>query len=152
EETALAAMRRETARVAVDRLDTMLNQAGEISIFRSRLEENHAAFSTSLSEMQQTITRVREQLRLLDIETEAQIAARGFARGGDEHRYESQFDPLEMDRYSRMQELSRALTESVSDLSSLHTSLEGSASEAETLLQQQGRINTEVQQALMGTL
>lgn len=152
EEPAQSDARRETVRVPVERLDSMLNQAGEISIFRSRLEENHTALTGALSEMAQTIARVREQLRLLDIETEAQIAARGFARGGDEHRYESQFDPLEMDRYSRMQELSRVLAESLSDLASLHASLDTAGVEAEGLLQQQGRINTEVQQGLMSTL
>ena len=53
------------------------------------------------------IRRVREQLRLLDIETEAQIAARGLgpAESKDKDRYEQEFDPLEMDRFTRMQEL-----------------------------------------------
>ncbi len=153
EAAAASEARREAVRVPVERLDGMLNQAGEISIYRSRLEENHATLGGSLSEMAQTITRVREQLRLMEVETEAQIAARGFSRGEEDHRYDSsQFDALEMDRYSRMQELSRALAESVSDLSSLHASLDTSSTEAEGLLQQQGRINTEVQQALMGTL
>ncbi|TDU25696.1 chemosensory pili system protein ChpA (sensor histidine kinase/response regulator) [Panacagrimonas perspica] len=153
EAAAASEARREAVRVPVERLDTMLNQAGEISIYRSRLEENHATLGSSLAEMAQTITRVREQLRLMEVETEAQIAARGFSRGDDDHRYDSsQFDALEMDRYSRMQELSRALAESVSDMSSLHASLDTSSTEAEGLLIQQGRINTEVQQALMGTL
>ncbi|MCC2656590.1 MAG: putative CheA signal transduction histidine kinase [Panacagrimonas sp.] len=154
EAASAAESRREAVRVPVERLDGMLNQAGEISIYRARLEENHASLGSSLEEMAQTITRVREQLRLMEVETEAQIAARGFARDqaeGDD-RYESQFDALEMDRYSRMQELSRALAESVSDMSSLHASLDTTCSEAEGLLQQQGRLNTEVQQALMGTL
>ncbi len=145
--------RREAVRVPVERLDAMLNQAGEISIFHSRLEENHASFGNSLSEMEQTVTRIREQLRMMEVETEAQIAARGFARAEDaEDRYEAEFDALEMDRYSRMQELSRALAESVSDLSSLHNTLDHLGTEAEGLLQQQGRINNEVQQGLMGTL
>lgn len=152
-----AESRREAVRVPVEKLDAMLNQAGEISIYRARLEENHASLASSLSEMAQTITRVREQLRLMEVETEAQIAARGFSRNNgegehDEDRYDSEFDPLEMDRYSRMQELSRALAESVSDLGSLHASLDTAGAEAEGLLQHQGRINTEVQQGLMGTL
>src|SRR5690606_6738164 len=67
-------------------------------------------------------------------------------------RYASEFDPLEMDRYTRMQELSRALNESVGDLAAVHASLDQLASEATTILLQQGRINTEVQQGLMRTL
>ena len=148
---ALAALRRETARVPVESLDTMLNQAGEISIYRSRLEEHNNAIQLQLNEMTQAIARVREQLRLMDIETDAQISARGMGQTGQQDRY-ADFDPLEMDRYTRMQELSRALAESVGDLSSLHGAMDGLASEAETLLLQQGRINTQVQQGLMGTL
>lgn len=149
---AFAVLRRETARVPVENLDAMLNQAGEISIYRSRLEEHNNALQLQLNEMTQAIARVREQLRLMDIETDAQISARGMGHSGQHDRYAGDFDPLEMDRYTRMQELSRALSESVGDLSSLHGVMDGLASEAETLLLQQGRINTEVQQGLMGTL
>jgi chemosensory pili system protein ChpA (sensor histidine kinase/response regulator) len=148
----LLAMRRETARVPVEQLDDLLNQAGEISIYRSRLEEHNAGLGTQLAEMTTAIRRVREQLRLMDIETEAQIAARGLGPAEDKDRYEGQFDPLEMDRYTRMQELSRALTESVGDIANLRATMDELVSEAETLLLQQGRINSQLQQGLMGTL
>ncbi|MDO9452006.1 MAG: Hpt domain-containing protein [Stagnimonas sp.] len=155
EEDATAATRRELARVPVESLDAMLNEAGEISIYRSRLEQQNAVLMTQLTEMRQTVVRLREQLRLMDIETDAQIAARGLNAqgvGGEADRYEQDFDPLEMDRYSRMQELSRALTEAVGDLSSLHLTMDQGVNEAQALLLQQGRINTAVQQGLMGTL
>lgn len=151
----LGAQRRETARVPVEALDAMLNEAGEISIYRSRLEEHNAGLRVQLGEMTQTIARVREQLRMMEFETEAQIAARGLsstAGEGGSDRYAQDFDPLEMDRYSRMQELSRALAESINDLSSLQATMDQVVGDAETLLQQQSRINTEVQQGLMGTL
>ena len=147
-----ALARTETARVAVDALDTMLNEAGEISIYRSRLEERNTSMRTQLAEMAHTIARVREQLRMLDIETEAQIAARGRGFGAHPDQYSQDFDPLEMDRYSRMQELSRTLAESISDLSSLQATMDEAVSESDTLLLQQSRITTEVQQGLMGTL
>ena len=154
EPAGFALTRRETARVQVETLDTMLNEAGEISIYRSRLEERNTNLRAQLLEMTQTIQRVRDQLRNLDIETEAQIAARGRnapgAVAGD--RYAQDFDPLEMDRYTRMQELSRALAESIGDLASLQASMDEAVSESETLLLQQSRITSEVQQGLMGTL
>ncbi|PTU32258.1 Hpt domain-containing protein [Stenotrophobium rhamnosiphilum] len=152
EQTGLAALRRETARVPVESLDNMLNEAGEISIYRSRLEEQHSALQAQLNEMSQAVTRVREQLRMMDMETEAQISARGRGPNDRLDRYAGDFDPLEMDRYTRMQELSRSLSESVGDLSSLHTTMDGLVGEAETLLLQQARINTDVQQGLMRTL
>ncbi len=148
----LAAQRRETARVPVESLDRMLNEAGEISIYRSRMDEHNAAIQAQLDDMAQAIQRVRDQLRQLDAETDAQIAARGLTAGENPDRYAGEFDPLEMDRYTRMQELSRALNESVGDLAAVHGSLDQLASEATTILLQQGRINTEVQQGLMRTL
>ncbi|MGQ0696769.1 MAG: hybrid sensor histidine kinase/response regulator, partial [Panacagrimonas sp.] len=152
EESAAPEARREAVRVPVERLDSLLNQTGEISIYRARMEESHAVVATSLAELAQTLTRVREQLRLMDIENEAQVAATRFASGEGVHRYESQFDPLEMDRYSRMSERSRSLNEGLSDLGSLHATLDTAVSEGESLLQQQGRIVAQVQQALMGAL
>ncbi len=155
-ETQGGVARLEQARVPVERLDAMLNRVGEISIFRSRMEEGHASMVGSLHELEQTISRVREQLRMMDIETEAQIAARGFSGAGAEQpagdRYEQQFDPLEMDRYSRMQELSRALAESVNDLLALHAGMQVTNAQTESLLQQQGRVGNEVQQWLMDSL
>lgn len=151
EDNSQASGRRELARVPVEALDSMLNEAGEISIFRSRLEQQNAALQAQLNEMTQTVVRLREQLRLLDVETEAQIAARGFGAQGPD-RYAQDFDPLEMDRYSRMQELSRALAESVNDFASVKTSMEQSVDEAQVLLQQQARVGAAVQQGLMATL
>ncbi len=148
------ALRRESARVPVELLDAMLGQAGETAIVRSRLEEQHALLKNQLGEIAQTVARIRDQLRLMDIETEAQIAARG--RGdpatANEDHYASEFDALELDRYSRMQELSRALAEAVGDLGSLHGSMDEAVASADQLLLQQGHITTELQQGLMSTL
>ena len=108
------------------------------------------------TETTQTLARIRDQLRQMDIETDAQIRARSSNRAAVSHepedRYAAEFDALEMDRYSRMQELSRALAESVGDLGSLHGSIDEALGSAETLLQQQGRQTTELQQGLMSTL
>ncbi len=146
-----AVQRMETARVPVDRLDKMLNEAGEISIYRSRIEQHNNALQFQLNEMQQTLVRVRDHIRAMDIETEAQIAARGFSQDAARET-QTEFDPLEMDRYSRLQELSRTLTESIGDVASLRASMDEQLSETETLLMQQSRVNTQVQQGLMGTL
>lgn len=139
----------DTARVPVEQLDAMLNQAGEISIYRARLEQKTANFQFQLGELVQTTGRLREQLRKLDMETEAQILARHDAPAKS---YNEEFDPLEMDRYSALHELSRGLAESVTDLTSLHGSMSELVSEDEVLLTQQARVNTTLQQGLMRTL
>ncbi|MBW0961609.1 hypothetical protein KX778_24160, partial [Escherichia coli] len=103
----------------------------------------------TLGEMESTIERVRDQLRRLDTETQAQILSRHQA-DAERAGYE-EFDPLEMDRYSQLQQLSRALFESASDLLDLKETLAAKNRDAETLLLQQARVNTELQEGLMRT-
>lgn len=143
-----AAERQEMARVDADLLDTLLNNAGEVSIFRSRLEQQVSSIDFNLAELSRTNTRLKEQLRKLEMETEAQILhrhqAEGVARRED-------FDPLELDRYSAIQQFSRALAESTSDLGSIQSLLENLTREAHNLLLQQSRVVTELQNGLMRT-
>ncbi|NVD35691.1 hybrid sensor histidine kinase/response regulator [Marinobacter lutaoensis] len=139
----------ETIRVSAPLLDELVNLAGETSITRGRLEQQTSDFSHTLEEMAATIERLREQLRRMEIETEAQILFRAEQEHGP--NYGDEFDPLEMDRYSSIQQLSRALTESTSDLADLRETLAERVRDAETLLVQQSRINTELQEGLMKT-
>ncbi len=138
----------ETVRVSAPLLDSLVNLAGETSIARGLLEQQISDFAYTLEEMQATIDRLREQLRRMDIETEAQILFSLEKEGGPEYE---DFDPLEMDRYSSIQQLSRALSESTFDLTDLRETMLNKARDAETLLLQQSRINTELQEGLMKT-
>jgi chemosensory pili system protein ChpA (sensor histidine kinase/response regulator) len=136
-------------KVSAELLDDLVNLAGETSIFRGRIEQQVNDARVALSEMETTIERMRDQLRRLDTETQGRILSR---QQVDAERlgYE-EFDPLEMDRHSQLQQLSRALFESASDLLDLKETLERRNQDAENLLQQQGRINTELQEGLMRT-
>jgi chemosensory pili system protein ChpA (sensor histidine kinase/response regulator) len=139
--------RHELARVAADLLDDLLNNAGEVSIFRARIEQQMLSVEFNLVELGRTVTRLREQLRKLEMETEAQILFKHQADA--QHR--ADFDPLELDRYSTIQQLSRALAESVSDVASIEGLLGNLNREAQNLLQQQGRVVADVQGGLMRT-
>ena len=138
----------EMVRVGSTLLEELVNLAGENSILRARIEQGMSDFTGALDEMETTIERLREQLRRLEIETETQVLYRHDS--GDGPKYEN-FDPLEMDRYSQMQQLSRSLSESASDMLDLKDTLLFRARESETLLLQQARINTELQEGLMRT-
>jgi chemosensory pili system protein ChpA (sensor histidine kinase/response regulator) len=138
----------EQVRIRADLLDRLVNYAGEVAIYRARLEQQLGLFRGNLGELDQTTTRLREQLRKLEIETEAQIVARyqREAEVGD-----SAFDPLELDRFSTLQQLSRALSESAADIVNLQTTLEDHTRQYETLLLQQSRVSSELQEGLMRT-
>src|SRR5579885_3604361 len=139
----------EMIRVRSDLLDSLVNYAGEVSIYRSRLEQMVSSFRFNLVELDQTVSRLRAQLRSLEIETEAQILSR-YQREHEGH-HETAFDPLELDRFSQLQQYSRALAESVSDLSSIQNILDDQARQSETLLLQQSRVSSDLQEGLMRT-
>ncbi|MCV6624176.1 MAG: Hpt domain-containing protein [Cellvibrionaceae bacterium] len=134
----------EVIKIPADLLESLVNLAGETSISRGRMEQQVSDWGQSLDEMNSTIMRLQEQLRRLDIETEAQILFRQ-----EQLQQHEDFDPLEMDRYSQLQQLSRSLTESASDLLDLKHTLSDKARDAEQLLLQQSRINTDLQEGLM---
>ncbi|MCU1718660.1 Hpt domain-containing protein [Pseudomonas sp. 5P_3.1_Bac2] len=139
----------ELVKVPAELLEGLVNLAGETSIFRGRVEQQVSDFGFTLSEMEATIDRVRDQLRRLDTETQAQILSR-IQADAERAGYED-FDPLEMDRHSQLQQLSRALFESASDLLDLKETLSARNRDAETLLLQQARVNSELQEGLMRT-
>lgn len=141
------AERAEMARVDADLLDKLLNMSGEASIARARLEQQLGSIDFNLSELTRTVTRLKEQLRSLEIETEAQILHKHEEEGG--HR--SEFDPLELDRYSSIQQYSRALAETANDVASIQQLLESLTKDTQNLLGQQARLITELQNGLMRT-
>jgi chemotaxis protein histidine kinase CheA/CheY-like chemotaxis protein len=141
------AERQEMARVDAELLDQLLNISGEASIARSRLEQQLGSIDFNLGELSRTVTRLKEQLRNLEIETEAQI----LHRHEDESTHRGDFDPLELDRYSSIQQFSRALAETANDVGSIQQLLENLGKETQNLLQQQARTITELQNGLMRT-
>ncbi|WP_369937000.1 Hpt domain-containing protein [Xanthomonas tesorieronis] len=146
EESMIARPMQEQVRVRADLLDRLVNHAGEVAIYRSRLEQQLGAFRGAMAELDRTNARLRDQLRRLDLETEAQIVAR-YQREQDQT--EQSFDPLELDRFSTLQQLSRALNESAADLGGLQGVLDDLARQYDGLLQQQSRVSSELQDGLM---
>jgi chemosensory pili system protein ChpA (sensor histidine kinase/response regulator) len=138
----------EQVRIRADLLDRLVNYAGEVAIYRARLEQQLGAFRGNLVELDQTTSRLRDQLRKLEIETEAQIMAR-FQREPDSA--DTTFDPLELDRFSTLQQLTRGLSESAADLMNLQSSLDDLTRQHETLLLQQSRVSSDLQEGLMRT-
>jgi chemosensory pili system protein ChpA (sensor histidine kinase/response regulator) len=138
----------EQVRVRSDLLNELVNHAGEVSVYHARMGQQITDFSFNLSEMAQTVVRLREQLRKLSIETEAQILSR-YEKESDQ--YDRDFDPLEMDRFSTMQQISRSLQETVGDIESIKDILKDGVRDAETLLLQESRVSSDLQEGLMRT-
>ena len=138
----------EMVRVAAGLLEQLVDLAGESAIARARISEVIGELGHVLDEMATTARRVRDQVRRLEIETEAQVLYR--RERVDRPEY-AEFDPLEMDRYSQLQQITRGLTESAFDLLELHDTIRGRTRETDALLAHQARLHTELQEGLMRT-
>ena len=141
--SAVAASAAPMVRVRADILDRLVNQAGEVAISRSRLETEVDTLRQSLVELSDNVARLREQLREIELQADSQIASR-MAQSTD-----GAFDPLEFDRYTRLQELTRMMAESVGDVASVQQNLTRTVDQAGIDLVTQARLTRELQQDLM---
>jgi len=139
--------RREYARVDPVVLEDLLNAAGEVSIFHSRLNRQLSQIQFNLEELDQTVVRLREQLRGLETATEAQILYQYHTEAASDEPA----DPLKLERYSKIQQLSRALAETATDVGSIKDLLQNLTGDTEALMVQQARTATELQDGLMRT-
>ena len=132
-------------RLRADVLDRLINEAGEISIARSRIEQEMQGFKQFSLDLTESVFRLRNHLRELEIEAESQLQSRmTYLQETSET-----FDPLEFDRFTRLQELTRMLAESVNDVATIQHSLLMNLDETEAALQQQNRMNRDLQHNLM---
>ena len=134
-------------RVRGSLLERMATQAGEVSIRRSRLESELAHMKGALLDLDDNLERLRAQLRELERQAEAQMhSQQELAQQGAR-----EFDPLEFNRYTRFQELTRMLTESVGDVATLQRALSRNVQAGEDELAAQSRLTRELQDELLRT-
>jgi len=129
-------------RVRADLLDRLVNQAGEVSISRSRVETEVSVLKQSLADLTENLMRMRGQLREIEIQAESQISAHAQSA-------RREFDPLEFDRFTRLQELTRMMAETVNDVATVQQNLNRTVDQAEGDLAIQARLTREMQQDLM---
>jgi chemosensory pili system protein ChpA (sensor histidine kinase/response regulator) len=132
-------------RVNADTLDHLINEAGEVAIARSRIEAELRIFKQSLGDLSESIGRLRGQLREVEVQADSQMQSR---KSEIEER-KTEYDPLEFDRYTRLQELTRMMAESLHDVNSIQQGLLKNLGDSDAALQQQARTSRDVQQELM---
>ncbi|MFN3737313.1 Hpt domain-containing protein [Hydrogenophaga sp.] len=145
--TVLAPRAGAAVRVRPELLDRLVNQAGEVIINRSRLEAEVATMRSSLRDLTGNLDRLRQQLRDIELQAETQMQSRlAQARDADQS-----FDPLEFDRFTRVQELTRMMAESVNDVATVQRNLQRTVEAAEDSLVAQARQTRELQRDLLRT-
>jgi chemosensory pili system protein ChpA (sensor histidine kinase/response regulator) len=134
-------------RVRSQLLDRMVNQAGEVMITRSRLEVELSQLRGSLGDMTDNLNRLRQQLRDIELQAETQMQSR-LAQAKE---LQAGFDPLEFDRFTRVQELTRMMAESVNDVATVQRTLQRTVEATEDDLIAQARQTRELQRDLLRT-
>jgi chemosensory pili system protein ChpA (sensor histidine kinase/response regulator) len=136
-----------SVRVRAPLLDRLVNHAGEVSIARSRIENEVVQLKGSLGDLTENLERLRSQLRDIELQAETQIASRMEAAKS----HGESFDPLEMDRFTRFQELTRMMAESVNDVATVQRSLQRALQATEDDLAAQARLTRDLQDDLLRT-
>ena len=139
-----AAQAQATLRVRSGVVDRLVNDAGELSIARSRIEGEMRNLKEFLLDLTENIIRLRRQLREIEMQAELQMQSRT-AMADEKHS----FDPLEFDRFTRFQELTRMMAESVNDVTTVQQQLLKGLDDANAAIIAQARLNREVQQQLL---
>ncbi|MDB5820379.1 MAG: hybrid sensor histidine kinase/response regulator, partial [Rhizobacter sp.] len=136
-----------SVRVQGPLLERLVNQAGEVSIARSRIEAEVAQIKSSLGDLTENLERLRQQLRDIELQAETQMTSRlEAAKAASET-----FDPLESDRFTRFQELTRMMAESVNDVATVQRTLARTIEAAEDDLIAQARLTRSMQDDLLRT-
>jgi len=136
---------RAVLRVRADLVDRLVNEAGEMSIARSRIEGEMRALRQSLLDLTENVIRLRGQLREIEIQAESQIQS----QQATTESVHPDFDPLEFDRFTRFQEITRMMAESVNDVTTVQHALLRNLDHADAAIVSQARQNRELSQALM---
>jgi chemosensory pili system protein ChpA (sensor histidine kinase/response regulator) len=140
-----AAASRAMLRVRADLIDRLVNEAGEVSIARSRIEGDMRGIKSALFDLTENVNRLRAQLREIEIQAEGQMQS----RVAQAQEQDKTFDPLEFDRFTRFQEITRMMAESVNDVSTVQQNLLKALGESEIALSAQARLTRALQANLM---
>ncbi len=142
-----ASVAQSAVRVRTPLLDKLVNQAGEVSIARTRIESQVNVIKGSVSDLTENLERLRAQLRDIELQAETQMSSRIEAAKGASKN----FDPLEFDRFTRFQEVTRMMAESVNDVATVQRTLQRSLENTEDELVAQARMTRELQGDLLRT-
>ena len=136
----------QTVKVSNVLLDRLIADVGEVNVSQAQLTQKNKDRKYQIKELTLTIERLHQQLRKLDIETEAQVLFKV-----DKAVEATGFDPLELDRYTHVQQLSRSLLESISDLEDIRDTLIVSDDEIALLIQRESSLTDTLMDDLLRT-
>ena len=162
-----------SVRVRLQKLDELVNLFGELLVNRNVLEERIERLVRLVADVGISSTRLRDVGQKLETRFEAATLPSGRAlqvvpgngnqntvytldgyRGGSPRdlagaSHLAEFDELEMDRYTEFHQLTRGLSEGISDMTTLSAEMEAIIRECESVFARESRLNTTFQDRLL---
>ncbi len=131
-------------RVRAGQLARVADQAAALWISNASIGDAVQDQRQAVASLSDDLTRLRVQLRELEIEAESRIVSRATQDG------DAGFDPLEFDRYTRLHELTRMMAESIADLAGTQRGLKRQVERLAAAAAAQARDMRRFQQDLQG--
>jgi chemosensory pili system protein ChpA (sensor histidine kinase/response regulator) len=131
-------------RVRSQVMDQLLNDADEIAIAGTQVDNNIHRLQSLIKDIGSSIERVNQYAR--DIHVQSALPVHG---ASGVHHAQDMFDPLEMDRFTQLQEMSCLLSESIGDITSLHKSLVHVAGDVRDITARRSRMTRALQNNIM---
>ncbi|WP_310599243.1 Hpt domain-containing protein [Desulfobulbus sp.] len=149
-----------TIRINQNQLDVLINLANELLVGISGFDQNMGLFKKALEEMELTSRRLKDIA--LELETKFEVKALDQLSRHFVHidktvadlkasQSFSEFDALELDRYTQLNLIIRSLNESAIDVAAIHTNLGGVYSGIGGDIGRQHRVIRELQVQMMRT-
>jgi chemotaxis protein histidine kinase CheA/CheY-like chemotaxis protein len=153
-------------RLQLSKLDDLVNLFGDILVSRSVVEERMSRLNALIADAVQASDRLREVGGKLETRFEATTLSSGrtnnnlpdlFPRGAtslpfanrSDTTHTSDFDDLEIDRYTEFHRLTRILSESVADIGTLSHEMETLARDMHSTVARENRLSSEFQDRLL---
>lgn len=138
----------ETVRVRADLLEKFSTLAGRINVSRSHLEQQVKSANEYLIEISKEIKIVQENMKNIEVKTDANL--RLYQETVSARSYD-EFDILEMDRYSSLQQSIRVLEDKLTQLEDLSEMVMHTLRNAEGLLVEQKRSAKNLEEGIIHT-
>ncbi len=134
-------------RIESRKLADLLNFSGEMGLTRTQLRSTIGNARKELIRMRGSMEKIREGLRDLEFEADAQM--RSMPERHQPDTDDEEFDPLQLDRYSRLQARAREVSRYLDELGRVERQLEERAAEISGALVQQSHVGEQLHEQLL---